>query len=154
VPPARIDLLKSADGVDFDRAYEQRAHMTSSGLTIAVVGIDDLMAMKRAADRDQDRVDVKVAEAPRASVLVSLAVASGFAKTLAKSRARACPMQSIQLSQSSRMSGSLRLLRASAVYPARWCARFARSSSQCRMPVGSRAACHRGRRRGDTRHTG
>jgi len=26
---------------------------------IPVVGIDDLIAMKRAADRDQDRVDVK-----------------------------------------------------------------------------------------------
>jgi hypothetical protein len=59
VPPARIDLLKSAGGVDFDAAYERREQMQIGNVDVAVVGIEDLMAMKRAADRDQDRVDVK-----------------------------------------------------------------------------------------------
>lgn len=59
VPPARIDLLKSAGGVDFDAAYARRVQMHIRGLDVQIVGIEDLLAMKRAADRDQDRVDVK-----------------------------------------------------------------------------------------------
>jgi hypothetical protein len=59
VPPARVDLLKSAGEVEFDRAYERSSSWVSDGLTIPVVGLDDLIAMKRSADRDQDRVDVK-----------------------------------------------------------------------------------------------
>ncbi len=58
VPPARIDLLKSAGNVDFERAYERRVEMANGGITVTVVGIDDPIAMKRAAGRDQDRVDV------------------------------------------------------------------------------------------------
>ena len=59
VPPARVDLLKSAGGVDFEAAYERRAQMVSSGIDVPVVAISDLIAMKRTAGRDQDRVDVK-----------------------------------------------------------------------------------------------
>jgi predicted nucleotidyltransferase len=58
VAPARVDLLKSAGGVDFDAAYARRAQMKAGSLEIAVVGIEDLLTMKRAADRDQDRADV------------------------------------------------------------------------------------------------
>jgi len=59
-PPGRVDLLKSAAGVDFDRAYERHDRMTiDGGLVVPVVGIEDLIAMKRAADRKQDRVDVE-----------------------------------------------------------------------------------------------
>jgi hypothetical protein len=58
VPPARVDLLKSASGVDFDQAYARRACMMNGELAVPIVSIDDLIAMKQAADRDQDRVDV------------------------------------------------------------------------------------------------
>jgi len=60
-----IDLLKSAGGVDFNAAYGRCVHMASGGIMIPVVEIDDLIAMKRAADRDQDRVDVKRLERRR-----------------------------------------------------------------------------------------
>jgi hypothetical protein len=66
VPPARVDLLKTANGIDFERAYERRATTTVETLAVTVVGIDDLIEMKRAADRDQDRVDVKRLERRRA----------------------------------------------------------------------------------------
>lgn len=62
VPPARVDLLKSADGIVFARAYERRSHFNSGGVMVPVVAIEDLIAMKRAAGRDQDRVDVKKLE--------------------------------------------------------------------------------------------
>ncbi len=59
IPPARVDLLKSAGPVDFDEAYGRRAHMKAGSIDVAIVGLEDLIAMKRVADRDQDRVDVK-----------------------------------------------------------------------------------------------
>jgi len=59
VPPARIDLLKSANGVEFEAAYRRHSTMQAGSLTITVAGLEDLIAMKIAADRDQDRVDVK-----------------------------------------------------------------------------------------------
>jgi hypothetical protein len=65
VPPARVDLLKSASGLDFGAAYERHSTMKAGALTVAVAGLDDLIAMKVAADRDQDRVDVKRLERVR-----------------------------------------------------------------------------------------
>jgi hypothetical protein len=62
VPPARVDLLKSAEGIEFASAYGRRAHFSSGGVMVPVVAIEDLIAMKRAAGRDQDRVDVKKLE--------------------------------------------------------------------------------------------
>jgi hypothetical protein len=59
VPPVRVDLLKSAAGIDFSTAYTRCVRMAAGDLAIPVVGLDDLIAMKRAADRDQDRVDVR-----------------------------------------------------------------------------------------------
>lgn len=59
VPPVRVDLLKSAPGVDFDLAFARRVVMQTSDLTLPVVSLDDLIMMKRAADRDQDRADVR-----------------------------------------------------------------------------------------------
>ncbi len=59
VPPARVDLLKSATGVAFEAAYSRKLPMRVGTLTVTVASIDDLIAMKVAAGRDQDRVDVK-----------------------------------------------------------------------------------------------
>ena len=65
MPPERVDLLKSAAGLEFEAAYARRAEMTLDSGSISIVGIDDLITMKRAADRDQDRVDVKRLERAR-----------------------------------------------------------------------------------------
>jgi hypothetical protein len=59
VPPVRVDLLKSAPGIEFDAAFARRVTMKAGDLALAVVGIDDLVAMKKAAGRDQDQVDVR-----------------------------------------------------------------------------------------------
>ncbi|HTQ07200.1 MAG TPA: nucleotidyl transferase AbiEii/AbiGii toxin family protein [Polyangiaceae bacterium] len=64
-PPVRVDLLKSAPGIEFDAAFQRRAEMHVGELAVPVVSLEDLIAMKTAADRDQDRVDVRRLERRR-----------------------------------------------------------------------------------------
>jgi hypothetical protein len=65
VPPARVDLLKSAPGVDFEGAFARHVQLSANELSIPVVGLEDLIAMKTAAGRDQDRADVRRLERRR-----------------------------------------------------------------------------------------
>ena len=57
-PPARIDLLTAIDGVSFDACYSRRRHVTLSGVTLALIDVDDLRANKRAAGRPKDIADL------------------------------------------------------------------------------------------------
>ncbi len=57
-PPYRIDILTSIDGVDFEDAWERRLSIDIDGLHLDVIGRDDLLRNKIAADRPQDRADV------------------------------------------------------------------------------------------------
>ena len=57
-PPVRVDLLKSAPGVDFEEAYSRRQQSEFMGVSVSIISLEDLIASKRAADRDQDRLDV------------------------------------------------------------------------------------------------
>lgn len=57
-PPYRIDILTSIDGVDFEDAWERRLSINIDGLQLEVIGRDDLLRNKIAADRPQDRADV------------------------------------------------------------------------------------------------
>ncbi|HEX4337664.1 MAG TPA: DUF6036 family nucleotidyltransferase [Polyangiaceae bacterium] len=66
-PPARIDLLKSAPGVDFTDAYGRRVEVEWSGAKARVISLDDLILSKHAAARPQDLVDAKHLERARAS---------------------------------------------------------------------------------------
>jgi predicted nucleotidyltransferase len=58
VPPVRIDLLRTADGIEFRSCYPRRQRVRVGALEVSVIGLDDLIANKRAADRPQDRADV------------------------------------------------------------------------------------------------
>ncbi len=57
-PPYRIDILTSIDGVEFDDAWSRRLSVDVGGLTLEIIGRDDLVRNKIAADRPQDRADV------------------------------------------------------------------------------------------------
>jgi hypothetical protein len=57
-PPYRIDILTSIDGVDFDDAWSRRVAVEADGVPLPVIGRDDLIRNKVAADRPQDRADV------------------------------------------------------------------------------------------------
>jgi hypothetical protein len=65
IPPVRVDLLKSAPGVDFDHAHARRVMMKANDVLIPVVALEDLIRMKVAAGRDQDRADVRRLERRR-----------------------------------------------------------------------------------------
>jgi len=57
-PPYRIDILTAIDGVTFDDAWSRRLTITSAGLTLPVIGRDDLIANKLASGRPRDLDDV------------------------------------------------------------------------------------------------
>jgi hypothetical protein len=55
----RVDLIIRLPGIDsFDGLYARSEDHEFLGLPLKVATIDDLVAMKRAADRDRDREDV------------------------------------------------------------------------------------------------
>ncbi len=58
VPPSRVDLLTSIDGVTFDAAWDHRTTASFLGLTVPVIGRDDLIRNKRATGRTRDMLDV------------------------------------------------------------------------------------------------
>lgn len=58
VPPNRIDLLMSIEGVEFDAAWGSRTEGHYGTEPIHVIGLDSLILAKRAAGRPQDLVDV------------------------------------------------------------------------------------------------
>ena len=62
IPPRRIDILTRIDGVDFDRAWEERMDVVIDGLPIAFLGRATLIANKRASGREKDREDVRLLE--------------------------------------------------------------------------------------------
>ena len=62
VPPRRIDILTSIDGVRFEEAWGRRVDARMDGIPVAVLGRDDLITNKRAADRPKDRLDVRSLE--------------------------------------------------------------------------------------------
>ena len=62
VPPVRVDLLRSADGIDAEAAILRAQPVLLDGLAIPVLTIEDLIANKRAAGRPQDLADVALLE--------------------------------------------------------------------------------------------
>jgi predicted nucleotidyltransferase len=58
-PPMRIDLLTSISGVTFKVAWRRRKRAEVSGLRLAILGLEDLIANKRAAGRPKDLADVE-----------------------------------------------------------------------------------------------
>ncbi|HEY3818136.1 MAG TPA: nucleotidyl transferase AbiEii/AbiGii toxin family protein [Polyangiaceae bacterium] len=59
VPPNRIDILTSIDGVTFDIAYPRSVPTTYADVPIRVLGFEDLIANKRTVGRKQDELDVE-----------------------------------------------------------------------------------------------
>jgi predicted nucleotidyltransferase len=57
--PNRIDVLTRPDGIDWDGCWKRRIPSDYAGEPIAFLALDDLVASKLAAARDQDLVDVK-----------------------------------------------------------------------------------------------
>lgn len=65
-PPVRVDILRTADGIETERALARSEFVDLGGLRVRVLGLDDLIANKRAAARAQDLADVALLERVRA----------------------------------------------------------------------------------------
>ena len=61
-PPARIDLLTSIDGVDFDECFARRMTVEIDGLPLHFIALEDFKTNKRAVGRHQDLADVEALE--------------------------------------------------------------------------------------------
>jgi hypothetical protein len=58
-PPNRIDVMTHPDGIEWEGCWSRRVQSDFDGEPIAFLALDDLMASKVAAGRDQDLVDVR-----------------------------------------------------------------------------------------------
>lgn len=61
--PYRIDILTSIQGVDFASAYPRRKIVKAGGLELPFIGLDELVANKRAVGRLHDLDDAAKLEA-------------------------------------------------------------------------------------------
>jgi predicted nucleotidyltransferase len=59
IEPSRIDILTSISGVQFDDAWERRMNIELEGLSIPVIGRNDLITNKRAIGRPKDIADAE-----------------------------------------------------------------------------------------------
>ena len=59
VPPLRIDLITSIDGIDFDTAWTSRFTTRFADQTVSVLSREHLIINKLAAGRTQDLADVE-----------------------------------------------------------------------------------------------
>jgi len=62
VPPARVDLLRTIPGVQFEQAFARRIDVELEGATVHIVCKEDLIASKRAAGREKDLRDLQALE--------------------------------------------------------------------------------------------
>ncbi len=62
VPPRRIDLLTEISGVAFEDAWRDRVTHSIEGRDVSFLGLDALLANKRASGRSKDLVDVEMLE--------------------------------------------------------------------------------------------
>jgi hypothetical protein len=58
VAPNRIDILTSITGVEFDEAWQHRNPTRVNGISVSVIGREQLLKNKRAVGRPKDAADV------------------------------------------------------------------------------------------------
>ncbi len=66
-PPLRIDFLQSLPGLKFEEAWPRRNIVKWGDMNVPVIGLDDLIAAKRSAGREQDVLDVANLERAKSS---------------------------------------------------------------------------------------
>lgn len=59
VPPNRIDLITSIDGVEFETGWKNRMSVKVEDVPVECIGLTDLIANKRATGRSKDKADLK-----------------------------------------------------------------------------------------------
>jgi hypothetical protein len=62
IPPVRVDILRTADGIETEAVLARSQTLDLAGLPVRVIALADLIANKRAAARPQDLADVALLE--------------------------------------------------------------------------------------------
>ena len=65
VPPDRIDLVKGMRGLEFANVWSRRVTTKIGEISVQIIGRDDLIAAKRATEREKDQADAEALAAPR-----------------------------------------------------------------------------------------
>jgi len=60
VAPRRIDIITSIDGVEFEKAWQNRIEVDIDGLNIPFISKQDLIKNKESTGRDKDILDAKI----------------------------------------------------------------------------------------------
>ncbi|MFT7518427.1 MAG: hypothetical protein ACI9MC_000558 [Kiritimatiellia bacterium] len=68
LPPRRVDLLTRIDGVSFEEAWNGREEVLYEGRRLAVLGLHEFIANKRAAGRLKDLADLEMLRAAGVNV--------------------------------------------------------------------------------------
>ncbi|MBN8547236.1 MAG: nucleotidyltransferase [Ignavibacteria bacterium] len=58
-PPARIDLIMGASGVNFEECFPKRETVLLDGVTVNLINLEDLKINKKASGRYQDLADLE-----------------------------------------------------------------------------------------------
>ena len=58
VPPVRLEILTSIDGVEFEDCYSRHRTEEIDGLELEIINLEDLKVNKRASGRHQDLDDL------------------------------------------------------------------------------------------------
>lgn len=61
--PLRIDLITSIEGLPFDQIWQRRTSAAYGEQRVFFIGLEDLIAAKKIANRKQDQADVELLEA-------------------------------------------------------------------------------------------
>jgi predicted nucleotidyltransferase len=59
LPPLRIEVITSASGVTFEECYLKRIRAEIDGISVNIIGREQLLANKRAAGRHKDLDDIE-----------------------------------------------------------------------------------------------
>ncbi len=62
VAPIRIDLLTSLSGVSWEEAVSHKRRVLYGGISVPVIGIQEMIANKRAVGRTKDLADIELLE--------------------------------------------------------------------------------------------
>jgi len=62
VPPVRVDILRTVDGVETEAVLARAVSVQVDGLSIPIMHLEDLIANKLAAGRPQDLADAEALE--------------------------------------------------------------------------------------------
>lgn len=63
--PVRVEIFRTIPGVDFPAAWERRLQARWANVPVEIIGLEDLLAAKRATAREQDLADVRALERSR-----------------------------------------------------------------------------------------